>query len=597
MLVRHAALGGALVLAFSLTQPVLGADAFFDLEHFSGSGNCGLCHNDLFDEQRREVSIERTWSATMTANASRDPFWQAKFASELQRLPGIAGALNDKCTRCHAPMANVEASAEGADVLFFGEGFANPGNPYHDAAMDGVSCTLCHQIADAEDLGTDDRTSGAFVVEHFDDPFERPTYGSYRSPRINPMRSLSAFVPKYSAHMSSSALCASCHDLKTPVVDDEGNVLDGAVFTEQAIYSEWAHSDFAEGAPEAESCQECHMARADGVRIANRPRNILARDGFAQHTFYGGNTLMLDILGANREALGVGDGDFAAAVEATRTTLQSAARLAIEEASVANDTLQLRLRVDNDTGHKLPSGFPSRRAYLHVMVTDKDDRVIFESGALNPDGSIVGVDADTGSGFEPHHADVITDGARQVQVYESVMADSNGGLTYTLLRAAGYLKDNRLLPRGFDKEQAPEDIAVVGAAKDDEHFVGGSDTVSYNIALNGEQDLTIIAELNYQPIAYGFLLDLMCKVDGKLADGQDLEDPCEGEVPPEVERFLAMYAASPIRAETIASVSLGIGAPSPSAEGDAERAPLQQGEASRGGENRKPGCVGDLSQR
>lgn len=339
------------------------------------------------------------------------------------------------------------------------------------------------------------------------------------------------------------------------------------------------------------------MARADGVRIANRPRNILARDGFAQHTFYGGNTLMLDILGANREALGVGDGDFAAAVEATRTTLQSAARLAIEEASVANDTLQLRLRVDNDTGHKLPSGFPSRRAYLHVMVTDKDDRVIFESGALNPDGSIVGVDADTGSGFEPHHADVITDGARQVQVYESVMADSNGGLTYTLLRAAGYLKDNRLLPRGFDKEQAPEDIAVVGAAKDDEHFVGGSDTVSYNIALNGEQDLTIIAELNYQPIAYGFLLDLMCKVDGKLADGQDLEDPCEGEVPPEVERFLAMYAASPIRAETIASVSLGIGAPSPSAEGDAERAPLQQGEASRGGENRKPGCVGDLSQR
>ena len=25
------------------------ADAFFDTAHFSGSGNCALCHNGLFD--------------------------------------------------------------------------------------------------------------------------------------------------------------------------------------------------------------------------------------------------------------------------------------------------------------------------------------------------------------------------------------------------------------------------------------------------------------------------------------------------------------------------------------------------------------------
>lgn len=587
MPVRMRVLGGALVLACTLVQPSHGADAFFDLQHFSGSANCGLCHNDLFDDQGKEVSIERTWSATMMANASRDPFWQAKFASELERLPGIADALNDKCTRCHAPMANVEASADGVDLVFFGEGFVDPGNPYHDAAMDGVSCTLCHQIADAGDLGTDDRTSGEFIVEHFDDPFERPAYGSYRNPRIEPMRRNSAFEPRYSAHVSSSALCASCHNLKTPVVDDEGNLVEGAVFAEQAIYSEWERSVFADGAAEAESCQECHMARADGVRISNRPRNIAARDGFAQHTFYGGNTLMLNILGANRAALGVGDGDFAAAIEATRATLQSAARLVIEEASIASDTLRLRLRIDNDTGHKLPSGFPSRRAYLHVTVTDAEGGVVFESGAMNPDGSIVGVDADVGLGFEPHYDGVISDGAREVQVYESVMADLDDDMTYTLLRAAGYLKDNRLLPRGFEKDGAPAEIAVIGTAYGDEDFIGGSDRVVYSIALGGAEALNITAELNYQPIGYGFVRDLMYGEDAGPTKGQ--EDDDIRELPLEVQRFLAMYAASPIRSETITSVSLQLDAPAPGGDDDVTREPIQGGGPTTGGERPGPG--------
>ncbi len=59
-----------------------------------------------------------------------------------------------------------------------------------------------------------------------------------------------------------------------------------------------------------------------------------------------------------------------------------------------------------------------------------------------------------------------------MQIYESVMATPAGMPTTGLLQAVGYLKDNRLLPPGFDKTTAVPDIAVRGAAVSDANFVG-----------------------------------------------------------------------------------------------------------------------------
>jgi hypothetical protein len=100
------------------------------------------------------------------------------------------------------------------------------------------------------------------------------------------------------------------------------------------------------------------------------------------------------------------------------------------------------------TGHKLPTGYPSRRAWLHFTVTDRTGRIVFESGAFASNGAITGNDndADT-SGVEPHHTEIRS--ADQVQIYESVMSGSNGRPTTGLLTAVRYLKDNRLVPRGF----------------------------------------------------------------------------------------------------------------------------------------------------
>ena len=531
------------------------ADPFFDSTHFSGSANCGLCHNGIFDAAGNDVSIETAWSATIMGNSARDPLWRAKFATEVLRNPQHDAVLNDKCTRCHAPMANQESVFQDIAPQYFGDAaFEDPfdlqglPNILHDAAMDGVSCTLCHQIADVPELGTDDGESGHYAIQDLL-AFDRPAYGPYTNPRINPMQMNAVFTPQYSAHVSDSTLCGTCHNLKTPVLNASGE-LTADKFPEQMVYSEWENSAFADGGTQASTCQQCHMARAEGpVKIANRPRNLGTRDNFAIHGFYGGNTLILDILDKNRAELDVGDGDFLAAIDATRATLQSAAGLVIEDTSIVEGAatgqrdLLVRVRVDNNAGHKVPTSYPSRRVYIHLAAADQDGALLFESGRLatdadgKPTGAIVGVDADTGAGFEPHHEEITS--PDQVQVYEAIMEDITSDQTYTLLDAARYRKDNRLLPRGFPRDTTDSDIAVVGEAELDLNFAAGSDRVTYRIPLGAATtSVTVSAELNYQTMAYGYYLDL-------------IQEPR----PTEVSDFIQLYEASDVRVETMASAS------------------------------------------
>src|SRR5690606_37803972 len=112
----------------------------------SGSGNCVMCHNNLTDAQGKDVSIEKDWSSSMMANSARDPLWRAKVRSELNRNPQLANVISDKCTRCHAPMANFEAKSSSEPMQILDGGYLDASHNRHDSALNGVSCTLCHQI-------------------------------------------------------------------------------------------------------------------------------------------------------------------------------------------------------------------------------------------------------------------------------------------------------------------------------------------------------------------------------------------------------------------------------------------------------------------
>jgi hypothetical protein len=77
--------------------------------------------------------------------------------------------------------------------------------------------------------------------------------------------------------------------------------------------------------------------------------------------------------------------------------------------------LEADVFVENLTGHKLPTAYPSRRAWLHVRVQDGNHRTVFESGGLNPDGSIQGNDNDADPArFEPHDSKI--ENPDQVQI-------------------------------------------------------------------------------------------------------------------------------------------------------------------------------------
>ena len=252
----------------------------------------------------------------------------------------------------------------------------------------------------------------------------------------------------------------------------------------------------------------------------------LPREAVSRHVFRGGNILMPRILNAHRQELAV----TALPQELQTTAQQSAKNLQTAAASVslvntriANDTLRTEVVITNLAGHKLPSAYPSRRTWIHFTVWDAAGKIVFESGGFNQDGSISGNDNDARpSRYEPHHETI--DHPEQVQIYEAIMGEPDGSVTTVLLSAITYLKDNRLLPDGFDKSTANEDIAVRGGAESDNDFVGGRDRVGYVVDVSGAEGPFIVdAELWYQPVGYRWAHNL---------GDQEAE---------EIERFIGYY--------------------------------------------------------
>ena len=474
---------------------------------FQTSDRCVACHNGLTTPSGKDVSIGFDWRSSIMANSSRDPYWQASVRREDIEHPESRAKLEDGCADCHMPIARYQAKLQGRQ----GEVFAHlpfDNDPKKNAAAeDGVSCSVCHQIG-KEKLGTRESFNGGFVVDAPQSKNDHPEYGPFviDNGRAHIMQtSTGGFRPTEADHIHDSAVCATCHTLYTTSLSSGGKEI--GTFPEQMPYLEWLHSDY----PRRLSCQGCHMPEVQGDAPITAVLGVL-RQGVRQHTFVGANFFVLKVLNRYRADLSVTAMPLELNAEADRTIefLQSqAARVTIPNVDVVASQLRVDVFVENLTGHKLPTAFPSRRAWLHLVARDVNGRTVFESGALNSDGSIQGNDNDADPlRFEPHYREIKS--SDEVQIYEPILRDENGKVTTGLALGVGYLKDNRLLPAGFQKQTADKDIAVVGDAADDPNFTDAGDLVRYSVPLGDAQGpFHIDAELWYQPIGFRWAHNLI----------------------------------------------------------------------------------------
>lgn len=487
--------------------------------HFRTHVGCTNCHTNsaaataMRDSAGREVAPVNLWRATMMANSFRDPYFRAVLAAEKHLHPNHAALIEDKCLTCHAPQAAYEAhQSSGMQTLAELYGGATP---RAQIGVDGVSCTLCHQI-EATGLGTRATYTANFLISP-----SKVAYGQHGNLFTSPMVSNSGYAPTQASHTSQSKMCASCHTLHTPVLDLQNNMT-ASTFPEQAPYYEWRNSvystEVATPGARAQDCQGCHMPSfsQDNVlintRIARRPAGddfppIAPRQPFSRHSMIGANTIMLSILRDNASDLNpaASTAEFNHLINRTRHQLENkTGSVTIQNLTFAGGTLDLDVLVENHAGHKLPTSYLSRRAWLRVVVK-QSGAIVWRSGDYDNVGRIVDgngqpVASEFASGLIQPHRQIVS-AQDQVQIYEAVAADVSNQPNFSLLFAASYSKDNRLLPQGWSTSH-PDMVhmqpqGVVG----DTNYVGGSDIVHYHVTGLGGGQYTVEVEFLYQTIS------------------------------------------------------------------------------------------------
>lgn len=505
---------------------------------FTTSGSCATCHTGsgaVLTQNGVDISPPTHWRSTMMANSSKDPLWQAVVSEETHRFPAMKDEIESICTKCHAPMGSTQAKKDGSTTYTLTQMRSDP------LGKDGVSCTTCHQI-DPVNLGTQSSYNGGFKIDT-----TRIIYGPYQNPFSQPMVSFVNFNTLYSPHVNNSELCATCHTLFTPYFDDNNQV--AGYFPEQTPYIEWKNSNYEASGTE---CQTCHMPSIqDSIDISTIPAFHTAKHSpYYKHEFAGGNKMMLTMLKNNIDSLAV-----TASVDLFDSTIgrinanffDKTAALEIDVIP-GTDSIDINIKTTNLTGHKLPTGIPFRRMWIHLTVKNVNNEIIFESGKWGSDGEVIGHDTP----FEPHF-DIIR-AEDQIQIYEGVFVDVNGQVTQTLLRASDYIKDNRLPPAGFTTTHISYDSVKIAGIGSDENFNKlanvegtGADVTTYRIHPLENGELTITAELCYQtmkPVAIQNLASVGSPESIKFLEMWESEDHSPSIITTKSESFVVTSTKS-----------------------------------------------------
>ncbi|MBI5058373.1 hypothetical protein HZB60_01170 [candidate division KSB1 bacterium] len=420
---------------------------------------CDNCHGG-YDELQAEPAFN--WRGSMMAQAMRDPLFVACMTVANQDAPQVG----DLCIRCHTPKGWLEGRSVPTD-----------GSALTAADREGVSCDFCHKLVFPTSLGVNPHPANSFYTT---DTYPRDqTYlatlatipptsanGMYiadsdnarRGPFSDPAARHSFF---YSPLHTMSNHCGTCHDVSNPVFTQNAsgqyvpNDFNQAapsfdlrtMFPVERTFSEWSVSAYntAAGvyAPQfggnrdtVRTCQDCHMRDVTGHGC--RQNDAPLRTNLPKHDMTGGNTVIPRWVAAqypgevNLAALDSG-------IARARYMLQNAASLQVT-VDVSTGLPVARVRVTNETGHKLPSGYPEgRRIWINVQAFDTANALVYESCHYDTATAVLTHDANAKIyqielGISPGLAPVVNQPA---------------GPSFHFVQNDTVYHDNRIPPRGF----------------------------------------------------------------------------------------------------------------------------------------------------
>lgn len=430
----------------TITQPISTPDS------------CAPCHSGY---GQPGVEPFRAWQGSMMAQSGRDPLMWAALAVSNQDAPHSG----ETCLRCHLGKGWLEGRSAPED-----------GTAMTADDRQGVQCGLCHRLVDPVADPGNPAPDGA-ILAGLSGPV--PAFGNammvvdpedrLRGP-FDLLADLGSdpHLPSRSTLVSpfhqDSAMCGTCHNLRNPAftrndltgeyelnaLDTPGDQTKG--FPEQSTYDEWLASEYATTgvyAPQfggnkavVSSCQDCHMPDVTGKDASLG----LTRNDVPHHTFAGANTFIPKVLPFHPAFGGEVDaGALAEGIAYSTAMLRKAATL---EASIAGGNLTVR--VTNESGHKLPTGYPEgRRMWLHVRAFDAQRNLLLESGRY-----VYATAELSGHGALPPDPDYdpylhVWEAEMGISPAVAAAAGKTPGRSFHLSLNNVRLKDNRIPPRGF----------------------------------------------------------------------------------------------------------------------------------------------------
>jgi hypothetical protein len=307
------------------------SDSTYEFVH---PNQCGVCHVDQVAQ----------WNSSPMAKAGQNS-WVYDVYDGTGTPGGLGGFVytrdsqhaasnpESECAACHQPESWILSPFRALEDI----------GSLSNEALHGVSCEVCHKIADVDEskLNFPGVYPGVVALTRPSAASSQVQYGVLGDTNFN----VSFLMrPSYQPQIVAET-CAACHqDKNDPDADGDFEEPNGVV--SEPTYEEWAASAYADAqSPLYASCADCHMPSYGATYVCEVGGPARDPETIRHHRIEGTTSLYLE----NAVTMTIGG-------------------------TVAADTLEVEVSITNDaTGHHVPTGVTIRNMILLVEAWREED--------------------------------------------------------------------------------------------------------------------------------------------------------------------------------------------------------------------------------